>query len=51
LRDRDPVALAGQIYLDQVADIALIVDNQDVTVVVHAASFVYALSWPDPGVG
>lgn len=28
LRDRDPVALAGQIYLDQVADIALIVDNR-----------------------
>ena len=49
LRDRDPVALAGQIFLDQVADLALIIDDQNVTVVVHAASFVYALWWSDPG--
>src|SRR5215472_9360895 len=37
LRDRDLVALAGQIFLDQIADVALIIDDQNVTVGVHAA--------------
>ncbi len=36
LRRRDPVTLAGKILLDEIADLALIVDNQDVTVVIHA---------------
>src|SRR5271165_1254638 len=33
---RDPVALARQIFLDEIVDLALIVDDQNVTVVVLA---------------
>ena len=34
MRDRDTIPLAGQILLDQIANLALIVDDQNVTVVV-----------------
>jgi hypothetical protein len=36
LSGRNPVTLTGQIFLDEVADFALVVDNQDVTIVSHA---------------
>ena len=33
MRGRNPVALAGVIFPDEIADLAFIVDDQDVTVV------------------
>ena len=36
LRGRYPVPLARQILLNEIADLALIVDNQNMTVVIHA---------------
>ena len=47
---RDSVTLARQIFPDEIADLAFIVDNQDVTVVVRSGHFVQpSISCSSPG--
>ena len=33
---RDAVAFAGQVFLDDIADLLLVIDHQDMTVIAHA---------------